>query len=359
MASIGFELFQWFVDTVDNLASRLSPQLMLNQALVIREDLRARAAKEDLAFDPPRLDHVWMHRFRREYGISKRLTTCQYKISRRLLLLRVGVYWRNTIRLRAFHRALCRKSAAAHPAEAAACPAELRCETLRMKHIDQKPLWMNTAGTTGTFSLKGARNVRVKENHQATRERFTYMTVADSQDDSDYFGACLFKAVGGGREMRRMMHTPPNMFLQFQEKGSYRLHDVLDFLDWLLPTVTEVRDSQLIVLDWYSAHLDPDVKALVERKGHKLTYQAGGTTPFTQVPDTHLHKPLSDAYKEDEMLDLHEQRLVRPHKMPYRTKQKCMDSCYAARRSISASLSPKGFIETGCVPFSLFVFLHM
>ena len=337
MPSIGFELFHWFVDTVDNLASRLSPQLMLNQAFVIREDLRERAEREGLPFGPPCLNYCWMGRWRREFGVSRRLVTCQYKISHKLLLLRTGVFWRNNIRLRAFHRAVCRKNG-------------LPSAELRMKHIDQKPLWMNTAGSSATLAMKGSKSVRVKENHQATRERFTYMTVADSQDDSDCSGACLFKAPGGGSAMRRTLHVPPNMLLQFQEKGSYRLQDVLEFLEWLLPTVDKVEDSQLIVLDWYSAHLDPDVKTLVERKGHKLLLQGGGTTPFTQVPDTHLHKPLSDAYKEEEMLDLHAQRLVRPHKMPFRTKQKCLDSCYTARKTLSPALSRKGFVETGCDP---------
>ena len=43
------------------------------------------------------------------------------------------------------------------------------------------------------------------------------------------------------------------------------------------------------MLDWYSGHRTDEVAMLIQRKGHVLLFHGGGTTPWTQVNDTHLH----------------------------------------------------------------------
>ena len=77
--------------------------------------------------------------------------------------------------------------------------------------------------------------------------------------------------------------TPPWMLLQTQEKGSYRTEDMLDFLDWSLPTAACPEESIIVLLDWFAAHLSEEVAELVARKGHILLHHGGGTTGFEQV----------------------------------------------------------------------------
>ena len=45
----------------------------------------------------------------------------------------------------------------------------------------------------------------------------------------------------------------------------------------------------MVLLDWYSGHRTDEVRDLIKRKGHVLVFHGGGTTPFTQTNDTHLH----------------------------------------------------------------------
>ena len=79
------------------------------------------------------------------------------------------------------------------------------------------------------------------------------------------------------------------MLLQVQENGSYRSEDVCEFLEWALPQASSPEESIIVVLDWYSGHRTDEVEELLKRKGHVLLFHGGGTTPFTQINDTHLH----------------------------------------------------------------------
>ena len=44
----------------------------------------------------------------------------------------------------------------------------------------------------------------------------------------------LFRAASGGSRIRETLRVPPEVLLQFQEKGSYRLADVLAYVSWIL-----------------------------------------------------------------------------------------------------------------------------
>ena len=72
-------------------------------------------------------------------------------------------------------------------------------------------------------------------------------------------------------------------------EGSYRSKDVVEVLDWMLLQAHSPDESIIVLLDWFSGHLTEEVAALVESKGHVLLFHGGGTTPFTQINDTHLH----------------------------------------------------------------------
>jgi len=79
------------------------------------------------------------------------------------------------------------------------------------------------------------------------------------------------------------------MRVQCQECGSYRSVDVAQALSWMLPQATTSEESCVVLLDWFSGHLTKEVADIVKKKGHVLLFHGGGTTPFTQVNDTHFH----------------------------------------------------------------------
>ena len=82
------------------------------------------------------------------------------------------------------------------------------------------------------------------------------------------------------------------MKLQVQEEGSYRSPDMVEALEWMLPQAQTSEESMIVMLDWFSGHLTDEVAEVIKRKGHVLLFHGGGTTPFTQVNDTHLHARL-------------------------------------------------------------------
>ena len=90
------------------------------------------------------------------------------------------------------------------------------------------------------------------------------------------------------------------MYTQVQEEGSYRSPDVVEVLEWMLPQAHSPDESMIVMLDWFSGHLTEEVAECVQRKGHVLLFHGGGTTPFTQVNDTHLHATLQKLLVEFE-----------------------------------------------------------
>ena len=62
------------------------------------------------------------------------------------------------------------------------------------------------------------------------------------------------------------------------------------------------------MLDWYSGHRTEEVEALLMRKGHVLLFHGGGTTPFTQINDTHLHAQVQRLMVAIENLWAHSQQ---------------------------------------------------
>ena len=79
------------------------------------------------------------------------------------------------------------------------------------------------------------------------------------------------------------------MSIQVQENGSYKSEDVVAALDWMLPLATCPEESIVVLLDWYAGHRTDEVQEVLRRKGYVLLFHGSGTTPFTQVHDTHLH----------------------------------------------------------------------
>ena len=109
--------------------------------------------------------------------------------------------------------------------------------------------------------------------------------------------------------------------MQSAPKGSYRVEQLLEFFDQLLPVASRPEDACCLYVDWFSAHLSDEVwELVVETKGHMLAYHGGGVTGILQANDTHIHEPLSKHFKKLEMEDVTRQRRLDRRKIPRRTR---------------------------------------
>ena len=86
--------------------------------------------------------------------------------------------------------------------------------------------------------------------------------------------------------------------------GSYRSTDVIEALESMLPQANSSEESCIVLLDWFSGHLDDEVAACIKRKGHVLLLHGGGTTPTVQINDTNLHAHFKHLYDKERQRDL-------------------------------------------------------
>ena len=121
--------------------------------------------KSDECVDLPQLDECWLFRWRKFYGIAAKARNICYKISRAKLKHRLGVFWRNTIRFRYLWILL---NGGEEPKFASG---------------DQKPNYFNANGEVLVLSIKGFGKVEAIDNHAATRQRFSSMSLCLSYID--------------------------------------------------------------------------------------------------------------------------------------------------------------------------------
>ena len=359
---IADELFWWFVDTIENIKGRLPSALLLDAARIIAKDAKQFVAQQiqegkvgaHATFDCPVLDHGWLRRWRNLYGISWRTPNLRFKCSRRMLTHRLRVFWANVLRVRFLHQALSQETG-----------------ELVFEGFDQKPLWFTAASQEKTLAPRGAEKVAVKENMPMTRSRFTAMTrcrwPAPPSDGKEI--AILFKAAGRGVRIRQTLRPPPGVLLQFQEKGSYRLEDVLEYLEWIADRTRVAGPAQpsdapapassqgpapasgqrrvVYLLDWFAPHLDPAIDDVVHSLGHAVLRIGGHLTGLVQVEDTHCHGPMTRIYKQRESREAYEQLLVRPDQLPSTSRQTVMDRAFDAWNQVNHLVATRGFVSNG------------
>jgi hypothetical protein len=152
---------------------------------------------------------------------------------------------------------------------------------------DQKPLWFNAISAERTFGMKGFSKISVAENVSASRARFTAMTrVQDWLTEKSPGIAILFRmgtAACSLDNLRAALTTDDETLVQGGEKGSYRLEQVLEFLQWSLKPASELGFVVCVVLDWFAPHLREEVDALCHKLGHCVLRIGGGLTPWVQV----------------------------------------------------------------------------
>ena len=326
---IGFELWTWFVDTARNLKCRIGNDMLEAKARLILNDLKSSVddmlrrglITRDQVPKYPKIGPSWVSDWRRRYRVSYRAKTIVYKVARAVLARRLGVFWRNCIRIRYFHSKM------------------FPGKRLRFRAYDQKPFYFNQAGDGGTLASMDEFEIDVRENHHATRARFTALTKSVDKDPDESMEdvaarshgsgsprklAICFKAAGSGARIREKLDVPEGVLLQFGPKGSYRVQHVLEVLEWDLGDADGDGDMEIVFLDWFSAHLHPDVRELVKKKGHVLLFIPGGATPWVAVLDTDCHAPYQREYLRAEKED-NAQQLMNGAAMPATDRQSVLD----------------------------------
>ena len=197
---------------------------------------------------------MWFRRWRIHYNITYRITDMQLKVPWTKIRRRVRCFLGNIWRLRAFWE-MC------HPGT-----------PMRFLSLDQKPAWFNNAGIKKTYTRKGGRKPTVRENYHQMKDRYTILTSVPFNVDGSQATespsmaasqvtkeppkvAVLFKGKPHGHIFHELEDSDiltPWMKVQVQRNGSYRSEDMVEALDWLLPTATKPEESVVVLLDWYS-----------------------------------------------------------------------------------------------------------
>ena len=384
---IAAELFAWLVDSIRNIKGRVPSFLLLDVAHGFgralsqghEQDKEHGIIPPHTALHLPKLDYCWLRRWRRLHHVTWRTVNLRFKCSRAVLMARLLVFCKNVLRVRFLHGILEPQG------------------DLVFEGMDQKPLWFTAASQERTLALRGARKVAVKENVPMTRARFTAMTRCrwpTPPTDNKELGI-LFRAAGGGSRIRETLRVPPGVLLQFQERGSYRLSDVLEYFEWILDrsriaahaakgcTLPAIQDHAgqedgfeprekaadcpallgevpllddgahaagrrvVYLLDWFAPHLDSHLDDLVHAAGHAILRIGGYLTGLVQVEDTHAHGPYSKEYKRQETEDAYDQLKVRPDRLPSTSRQTVMDRALLAWSHVDHESCSKGFVGNG------------
>ena len=121
----------------------------------------------------------------------------------------------------------------------------------------------------------------------------------------------MFKATGTGANIREGLRREWNLpmdgcSLTFAPKGSYRVEHVVKFLEKDLGAADAPGDgstAEVVLLDWYAAHLVKEVDDTIKGRGHVPMKLPGGSTAHISPPDTHAHRHQEREYRADEQWD--------------------------------------------------------
>ena len=96
--SIGQELMQWFIDEIVSQRCRADASMCMGYAKALHLQLHERGFAEK---DLPVINKVWMHRWRKRFGVSLRRGTTVFKVSLTKACARISTMLGNIFRLRA------------------------------------------------------------------------------------------------------------------------------------------------------------------------------------------------------------------------------------------------------------------
>ena len=262
---------------------RFPKKVLLVQALKLQQDYYCSCLNNQVEPEHVKVDARWLNGFLAEYRLTSRRPNRKFKVPRAVLAQRLKIWWTVTAKL----RKLIMLTFGYEP---------------KFRNIDQSPFHGNEAGSaeSNTISLKGAPTVPLVENHAATRERWSLNSVTDSSAEriSKKLPGfeLMFKAEGKVKEGKLQAYVaskglPFKVSVVTGPSGSYREHDILDFLDKWLEPWGPGREWEFLALDAYAPGLTDNVQRLCWSRGYICITHGGGASMVAQTNDTdhHLH----------------------------------------------------------------------
>ena len=282
-------LYDWFVD-MRSVFSKLSPGTVQRQALLLANKVWVEERQRGNWPDLPNITYAWVRGWRHEYRLSLRMPNRKFKLNKAQMQTRAKHVWRANLRVRWLAWFCLGRS-------------------LIIWGMDQKPIYMNEGGHKNqkTIQFVGAELAVAKDNIAQSRERVSAMTTATS-DETDATASLPVGLCFKGKTNRVLKKLPKNfgkhVVFQFAPKGSYRVEQVVEFLNRALPVWTEeraaARDWRILYLDAYAAHFADAVVETAWRHGFVVLWHGAGLTGLMQVNDTHLHASVERIYLEME-----------------------------------------------------------
>ena len=311
-------LFQWFASFRRCVKGRFGRALLVRQAEFLRREALLEAARAKVYVDLPEITSRWVKKFMKDYRISLRSPCTSFKVPRHVFLERCRICWKNVYRARLFIL----KNKGYDP--------EIEC-------FDQTPFHFNESGSKAkkVLDFTGKKKVTLKECHAATRARWTATTYTTT---STAAGCPPLEAMfKGGAGVRKSVQecldalrasgqygALPNVTVTTSKTGSYKLDDILEFLEKHLEPWGEGRRWKILLCDAFRPHLCKEVQDLCWSRGYLVVYIGGGCTGAQQVNDTHLHGPMSREYQDLEMELLAHAQENNPHGLKTMTREDCL-----------------------------------
>ena len=319
--------------------ARFSRALVRQKAKQLLQDYCRESLMWGVKLQTVELSARWFHNWESEYGLSMRKPNRKYKVPKAVMAERLEVGWCNVARV----RALCLATHGYDP---------------EIENWDQSPFHNNESGSQNVSTLAVAGGtVPLIEGHADTRERWTgnfttFSNKARLMAEGPPYCEFVFKANGERLQLRlreyiRSRGFGPWVSVATSEKGSYRTHDVLSFLDRHLPTMSQLRQWRIIMADDYSAHLSPQVFRLCWSRGYVFVAHGGGVTPVVQTPDTDLNQHVKREYAALETAELLQQ-MREGVCVPRCTHERCMDLMVRVMSQLRLHLgAAEGYLKTG------------
>ena len=287
----------------------------------------------------PQLRPDWFARWRREYGLSLRKPNRKYKVSKRLLASRFETMILNVARVRA-------------------AAQELLGYDPHILNWDQSPFHHNESGTACSKSLavKGS-VVPLIEGHDDSKARWTANLCVSSDTEGllqsrqpppaefMFRGGDNIKADLEAHLLQRQYGAWASAATS--EKGSYRLHDVVAFLEKHLPMRTGDTQWRILMADDHSPHKADAVRRLAWQRGWVMIVHGGGTTPVAQPVDTDLNQHVKRLYMAVETAALL-QKMADGTVVPQLKREECIDLMVKVLQNMQLHIdAAQGFLKTG------------
>ena len=157
------------------------------------------------------------------------------------------------------------------------------------------PLHRNESSSQKTLNFTGM-DTYVKESYNFFCERVTVLPQVYSNPNLTLQPEFVFKGMG----TRTTLRLPEGIEYNWPPKGSYRLEQMLYTIS-NLPNRYNIftpKSNAIYVLDDYSVHLMPEIKAALLKRGYVPVIIGGDVTGDIQVNDTDLHSLLKAKYRE-------------------------------------------------------------